>query len=86
MNPPGTIIVSGSTEKALRFWDPRTCAKLFKLKGHTDNVKALVVSRDGNHCISGSSDGSIKVWSLGQQRYLIFKFRQYFVLTIKYFL
>lgn len=36
--------------------------------GHTDNVKALVVSRDGSHCISGSSDGSIKVWSLGGQR------------------
>lgn len=35
MNPPGTIIVSGSTEKALRFWDPRTCAKQFKLKGIT---------------------------------------------------
>lgn len=33
MNPQGTIIVSGSTEKALRLWDPRSCAKLFKLKG-----------------------------------------------------
>jgi WD repeat-containing protein 48 len=68
MNPPGTVIVSGSTEKALRLWDPRNCVKLFKLKGHADNVKALVVSKDGSHCISGSSDGSIKVWSLGGQR------------------
>ncbi|KAL3265473.1 hypothetical protein HHI36_009677 [Cryptolaemus montrouzieri] len=68
MNPSGSIIVSGSTEKALRFWDPRTCAKLFKLKGHSDNVKALVVSRDGTQCVSGSSDGTIKVWNLGGQR------------------
>lgn len=68
MNPSGTIIVSGSTEKALRLWDPRTCGRLLKLKGHTDNVKALVVSRDGTHCISGSSDGSIKVWNVGSQR------------------
>ncbi|XP_056629961.1 WD repeat-containing protein 48 homolog [Diorhabda carinulata] len=68
MNPTGSIIVSGSTEKALRLWDPRTCAKLFKLKGHSDNVKALVVSRDGNQCLSGSSDGSIKLWNLGSQR------------------
>ena len=47
MNSAGTVIVSGSTEKVLRVWDPRTCQKLMKLKGHTDNVKAIVVNRDG---------------------------------------
>ncbi|XP_030763746.1 WD repeat-containing protein 48 homolog [Sitophilus oryzae] len=68
MNPSGTLVIGGSTEKALRLWDPRTCVKLFKLKGHTGTVKALVVNRDGTQCISGSSDGSIKVWNIGQQR------------------
>ncbi|KAK7864940.1 hypothetical protein R5R35_004930 [Gryllus longicercus] len=68
MNPPGTAIVSGSTEKVLRVWDPRSCTKLMKLKGHADNVKALVLNRDGTQCLSGSSDGTIKLWSLGQQR------------------
>ncbi|KAK3087830.1 hypothetical protein FSP39_011232 [Pinctada imbricata] len=68
MNSPGTVIVSGSTEKVLRVWDPRTCQKLMKLKGHTDNVKALVLNRDGTQCLSGSSDGTIRLWSLGQQR------------------
>lgn len=68
MNPPGSVIVSGSTEKVLRVWDPRTCQKLMKLKGHTDNVKALVLNRDGTQCLSGSSDGTIRLWSLGQQR------------------
>ncbi|GAB6018851.1 WD repeat-containing protein 48 [Chamberlinius hualienensis] len=68
MNPPGTIVVSGSTEKMIRAWDPRTCTKLLKLKGHSENVKALVLNRDGTQCISGSSDGTIRLWSLGQQR------------------
>lgn len=68
MNQPGTIIVSGSTEKVLRVWDPRTCQKLMKLKGHSDNVKSLVLSKDGTQCLSGSSDGTIRLWSLGQQR------------------
>ncbi|XP_052096938.1 WD repeat-containing protein 48-like isoform X2 [Mytilus californianus] len=68
MNPPGSVIVSGSTEKVLRVWDPRTCQKLMKLKGHADNVKALVLNRDGTQCLSGSSDGTIRLWSLGQQR------------------
>ncbi|XP_023246639.1 WD repeat-containing protein 48 isoform X2 [Copidosoma floridanum] len=68
MNPSGTIIVSGSTEKVLRIWDPRTCSKLMKLKGHQDNIKALVVNRDGSQCLSASSDGTVKLWSVGQQQ------------------
>ncbi|KAL7641384.1 UNVERIFIED_CONTAM: hypothetical protein RMT77_008524 [Armadillidium vulgare] len=71
MNAPGTVIVSGSTEKVLRVWDPRTGNKLMKLKGHTDNVKALLVNRDGTQVLSGSSDGTIKLWSLGQQSCLL---------------
>ena len=39
-----------------------------KLKGHSDNVKALVLNRDGTQCLSGSSDGTVRLWSLGQQR------------------
>ena len=45
INPAGTVIVSGGSEKVLRVWDPRSCGKLMKLKGHTDNVKALVLNR-----------------------------------------
>lgn len=33
--------------QVLRVWDPRTCAKLMKLKGHSDNVKSLLLNRDG---------------------------------------
>lgn len=67
MNPSGTILISGSTEKVLRIYDPRTCQKIMKLKGHTDNVKAVVVNRDGTECVSASSDGTIKLWSIGEQ-------------------
>lgn len=68
MNPAGTVIVSGSTENILRVWDPRTSVRNMKLRGHTENVRALVVSPDGNQVVSGSSDGTIKIWNLGQQR------------------
>jgi len=68
MNPSGTVIVSGSTERVLRVWDPRSCAKMMELRGHADNVKALILNKDGTQCLSGSSDGTIKLWSLGQQR------------------
>ncbi|CAB0033638.1 unnamed protein product [Trichogramma brassicae] len=68
MNPPGTMIVSGSTEKILRLWDPRTCTKLVKLRGHQDNIKALVLNKDASQCLSASSDGTIKLWSIPQQQ------------------
>ena len=47
MNNAGTVIISGSAENVLRVWDPRTCQKQMKLKGHTDNIKAIVINRDG---------------------------------------
>ncbi|XP_053213826.1 WD repeat-containing protein 48-like [Panonychus citri] len=71
MNPSGTVIVSGSTEKVIRVWDPRSCQKLMKLKGHSDNVRALMVNREGTQCLSASSDGTIRLWSLGQQRCIL---------------
>ncbi|KAF2360348.1 WD40 repeat, partial [Trinorchestia longiramus] len=71
MNAAGSLIVSGSTEKLLRVWDPRTGNKTMKLKGHTDNVKTLLVSRDGSQVLSGSSDGTVRLWSIGQQRCII---------------
>ena len=47
MNDAGTVIVAGGTDKVLQVWDPRTDEKLMKLKGHTDNVRALLLSPDG---------------------------------------
>ena len=31
----------------LRVWDPRTCGKVMKLKGHTDNVKSILINEEG---------------------------------------
>lgn len=67
-DPQANLVVAGGTEKLIRLWDPRTQEKLMKLRGHKDNVRAVKLSRDGTQCVSASSDGTVRLWSIGEQR------------------
>jgi len=39
-----------------------------KLRGHTDNVRSLLLHTDGSVLLSGAADGTIKLWDLCMQR------------------
>ena len=67
-DPAATIVAAGGTEKQLRLWDPRTQEKVMKLRGHKDNIRAVKLSDDGRQCVSASSDGTVRLWSIGEQR------------------
>eukprot|EP00051_Salpingoeca_urceolata_P006766 m.89541 g.89541 ORF g.89541 m.89541 type:complete len:683 (-) comp14975_c0_seq4:191-2239(-) len=67
-NSSGSIAVTGSSDKTIRTFDPRTTQRITSLKGHGDNIKTLAVSDDGTKLLSGSSDCTVKLWDLGQQR------------------
>jgi WD repeat-containing protein 48 len=41
-------------------WDPRSGEKQLKLRGHTDNVRALLLDPAGKLCLSASSDAIIR--------------------------
>jgi len=47
MNGQGTLLASGSPENCIRIWDPRSGLKAMKLKGHTHNIRALILNSDG---------------------------------------
>jgi WD repeat-containing protein 48 len=39
LNAEGTVLASGSPECVVRIADPRTGAKVMKLRGHSDNIR-----------------------------------------------
>ncbi|KAG0639544.1 hypothetical protein HOY80DRAFT_921414 [Tuber brumale] len=60
----GGIIASGGPESVVRVWDPRSGQRITKFVGHTDNVRSILVSQQGNIILTASSDTTIKMWSL----------------------
>ncbi|CAM9717737.1 unnamed protein product, partial [Discosporangium mesarthrocarpum] len=42
-------------------------AKICKLDGHGDNVRCVRIDEGGSRVVSGSSDGTLRVWDVRQQ-------------------
>ncbi|KAK0566541.1 hypothetical protein OC844_000686 [Tilletia horrida] len=71
--PAASMIAVGTPARTIRLWDPRArpqASPIANLIGHTDNVRALLISADGKHLLSGSSDSTIRLWSIPEQRCL----------------
>lgn len=50
----GTLVAAGSPERVVRLWDPRISPtnegqSITGLIGHTDNIRAILLSGDGKH-------------------------------------
>ena len=58
------VLASGGPESTVRVWDARSGKRITKLVGHTDNIRDVLVSRDGNTIMTASSDRTVKVWSI----------------------
>ena len=56
-------VVSASTDKTIRVWDPNTGECLRKLTGHTADVRALV-RLPGDKIASASYDKSVRIWDV----------------------
>jgi len=49
VDPAGSVIASGTPERVIRTWDPRSGRRTAKLVGHTDNIRAILISADGKY-------------------------------------
>lgn len=64
---PPHLVVTGSSDGAVRIWDTRQSHYIAKFTGHTDSVRSLFVA-NGDTVVSGSSDATVRVWSLRSGR------------------
>lgn len=62
------LLASGGPESIVRVWDPRSGKRVTKLVGHTDNIRDILISQDGDTIMTASSDQTVKVWSMSQGR------------------
>ncbi|KAI8326482.1 hypothetical protein GQ54DRAFT_307477 [Martensiomyces pterosporus] len=69
-NYQGSLVVSGSPEKPIRVWDTRAGRQVTTLSGHTDHIRAVLLSQDSELVLSGSSDTTVKLWSMRMRRCL----------------
>ncbi|GAA6015402.1 hypothetical protein JCM10207_008974 [Rhodosporidiobolus poonsookiae] len=63
ISPDGAWIVSGSKDRGVQFWDPKTAKAQFMLQGHKNSVISVAVSPVGGLIATGSGDWSSKIWS-----------------------
>lgn len=68
----GGLVAVGTPENGIRLYDPRedpaSSGPAGQLIGHTDMIRSMLVSSDGRNLLSASSDGTVRLWDIGQQR------------------
>jgi WD40 repeat protein len=57
-------VVSASEDQSVRLWDVANRQEVCRFLGHQGPVRCVAVSPDGNLCLSGSTDGTLRVWRL----------------------
>jgi WD40 repeat protein len=64
----GTVATANNSENCVRLWDAATGTELLSLEGHTSPVTCLAFSSRRDLLVTGSVDGTIRLWNLGLGR------------------
>ena len=58
-----TLQASGSWDKTVRLWNPRSGRCRFVLTGHSGWVQAVAFSADSQHLVSAGDADAVIIWS-----------------------
>lgn len=64
LNATENLLAYGGVEKILHLWDPRSNKRITKFRGHTDNIRSILLSAAGDTVMTSSSDQTVKIWSV----------------------
>jgi len=63
LTPDGNWVLSGSKDRGVQFWDPRTGNTQLMLQGHKNSVISVAPSPSGGCFATGSGDMRARIWS-----------------------
>lgn len=63
LTPDAGWVMSGSKDRGVQFWDPRTGQTQLMLQGHKNSVISVAPSPAGGFFATGSGDMRARIWS-----------------------
>lgn len=66
LTPDNQWVLSGSKDRGVQFWDPRTGTTQLMLQGHKNSVISVAPSPTGGFFATGSGDMKARIWSYRQ--------------------
>ncbi|RKF57901.1 Transcriptional repressor rco-1 [Erysiphe neolycopersici] len=63
LTPDGNWMLSGSKDRGVQFWDPRSGITQLMLQGHKNSVISVAPSPSGGSFATGSGDMRARIWS-----------------------
>ena len=60
--PDSRRVVSGGFDGTVRIWDVVTAREMKQSRNHTDYIRSVAVSNDGQQIVSGGDDRLLRVW------------------------
>lgn len=68
LTPDGEWVLSGSKDRGVQFWNPRTGETQLMLQGHKNSVISVAPSPQGELFATGSGDMRARIWKYGNYR------------------